>query len=164
MKIALVKLRYILVLTTLCCVDIINATLTFNNDNARFILKNSNSQIRFKPATISGWQIDSIIANAANAGLGDYNLILDAQNPIAQGSNKIINYPGVPNTLVGSNWNIPANTVVHVSNNAVLDGNGNTIVLGANSQLFIDDTVTLTLRNVMITGLTHQSAESPLKI
>ena len=39
MKISSGNLRYILAFAILCCVNVINATLTFNNDNARFILK-----------------------------------------------------------------------------------------------------------------------------
>ena len=139
--------------------DNVNSTSIFSNDNARFILKNSNSEIRIRPSTVLGWQDSSIIANAANAGLGDYNLLSDDQN-----LDKIINYPGVPNTLLGSNWNIPANTVVHVSNNAVLDGNGNTINLGNNSQIFVDDTVTLTLRNVVISNNQNFANNPPIEL
>ncbi len=143
------------------------ASLQLDMESTRFVLKNSNSQIRFTPTTISGWQSDSIIANASNAGLGDYNLLLDAKNignSTYPSSGNIINYPGVPNTLIGSNWNIPANTVIHVTANAVLDGNNNTINLGNNSQIFIDDTVTLTLRNVVIDNTENFAGNPPIKL
>ena len=54
--------------------------------------------------------------------------------------------------------------MVHVSNNAVLDGNGNTINLGANSQIFVDDTVTLTLRNVVISNNQNFGGNPPIAL
>ncbi len=136
----------------------------FSNNNASFVLKNSNSEIRMTPNTVVGWQDGSIISNVSNAGLGDYNLISDVSPKNAQIPTNLINYSGVPNTLVGSNWNIPANTIVHVSNNAVLDGNGNTISIGANSEIFVDDTITLTLRNVVVDSTLNGPGNPAIKL
>ena len=136
----------------------------FSNNNASFVLKNSNSEIRMTPNTVVGWQDGSIISNVSNAGLGDYNLISDVSPKNSQIPTNLINYSGVPNTLVGSNWNIPANTIIHVSNNAVLDGNGNTINIGANSELFVDDTVSFTLRNVVISNAENFVGNPAIKL
>ncbi len=136
----------------------------FSNNNASFVLKNSNSEIHMTPNTVVGWQDSSIISNVSNAGLGDYNLISDVSAKNAQIPTNLINYSGVPNTLVGSNWNIPANTIVHVSNNAVLDGNGNTVNIGANSEIFVDDTITLTLRNVVVDSTLNGPGNPAIKL
>ncbi len=133
--------------------------LQFDNETTRFILKNSNSQIKITPSSLLGWQNNSIISKVSNAGLGDYNLLEDDQN-----SDKILNYSGVPNTLLSSNWNIPANSTVNVSNNAILDGNGNIINLGENSQLLIDDNVTLTLKNIVIKNIKNGTAGPTIKL
>ena len=37
------------------------ATATFINESSRFILKNSNSQIKFNQTTVNGWKNNSII-------------------------------------------------------------------------------------------------------
>ena len=39
---------------------------------------------------------------------------------------------------------------LHIRSNTILDGQGNTLILGDRTQLFVDDNVTLTLRNMVL--------------
>jgi DNA-binding beta-propeller fold protein YncE len=62
------------------------------------------------------------------------------------------------------NWNIPDNTIVHVKNNILMDGYGGTINIGNNSELFIDDNVTLTLRNVIVKNNKNFAGNPAIKL
>lgn len=45
---------------------------------------------------------------------------------------------------------IPADKVLHCGGSLIINGNGNTLHLGSNAQLFLDDMATVTLRNMKI--------------
>lgn len=123
------------------------ADLQFDSEGSSFILKNSSSKIRLNPSTIYGWRDSSIVNKVSGIGLGDYNLKQYDFN-----LDTIITYTDVCNSMQYINWTIPANTTVHIKENILMDGYGGTINIGENSQLFVDDNVTLTLRNVFISG------------
>ena len=131
----------------------------FSNDNARFVLKNSASEIRMTPNTVVGWKNSSLIDSVAGIGQGDYNLLADDAN-----FDKILPFQGIPNTLTSLGWNVPANTIIHIDSNTVINGNGNTINLGNNSELFVDDNVTLTLRNVIISNAENFVGNPAIKL
>ncbi|KKQ11884.1 MAG: Serine/threonine protein kinase, partial [candidate division TM6 bacterium GW2011_GWF2_36_6] len=139
------NLRSFLILITLGCLNIISATINFNNENARFILKDNKSKIILKPSTVYGWHDSSIVNKVSGIGLGDYNLKQYDYN-----LDNILTYSEVTNSMQYTNWDIADNTIVHIKDNLLKDGYGGTINLGENSQLFIDDNVTLTLRNVVV--------------
>ena len=139
--------------------DCVNSTPVFSNNNAQFVLKNSSSEIRINPATMLGWRDSSIIDNISGIGFGDYNL---KQYDYAK--NNIITYAELNNSMQYINWNIPANTIVHIQNNILMDGYGGTINLGANSELFIDDNVTLTLRNVIVKNTENFTGNPAIKL
>ena len=85
----------------------------FSNDDAKFVLKDSNSYIRLNPVNVFGWKDRSLLRNSLGAGIGDYNLLtydLDA--------NDIISYAEAPADFIYNNSNAIVNLEPKVENNS----------------------------------------------
>ncbi len=93
----------------------------FSNDDARFVLANSNSKIRMTPNTVIGWQDRSLIKNITGAGLGDYNL------QTYSSGNNIVTYDQAPGELVYDN----SNAINFERDHFISVNNGTLTVLGA---------------------------------
>ena len=115
--------------------DNVNSTSIFNNDNARFVLKNSNSEIRIGPAVVYGWKDRSLIKNLTGAGLGDFNVK-------SYGSNNLVTYAQSGGELVYDNSNAIVSLAVTARTNSnafayEIKNNSNAIVnLSNNVQVF----------------------------
>ncbi|MFH1831931.1 MAG: WD40 repeat domain-containing protein [bacterium] len=59
---------------------------------------------------------------------------------------------------------IPDNTIMHISNDTIIDGNGHKLNLGHESQLFIDWGVTLTLRNMTFKNTVNNQDTPPVRL
>jgi len=75
------------------------ATVAFDNEISRFILKDSNSKIKLNPAAVYGWRDRSLIKNITGGGLSDYNIKSYA------GVDNIVTYAEAPGELVYDNSN-----------------------------------------------------------
>jgi WD40 repeat protein len=58
---------------------------------------------------------------------------------------------------------IPANKVLHIRGDTIIDGHGNKLTVGANAQIFVDTNVTLTLCNMLVTNQQHALTFPPLR-
>ncbi|KKQ11687.1 MAG: hypothetical protein WCS92_00835 [Candidatus Babeliales bacterium] len=65
--------------------------------------------------------------------------------------------------ILNGNLTIPANSSLHIGGKIIIEGNGNTLTLGNNSQLFIDADATLTLRNIIIKNTKNYLYDAPIK-
>ncbi|MFH1254583.1 MAG: hypothetical protein V1646_04085 [bacterium] len=104
------------------------ATVDFDNEVSRFILKDSNSKIRLNPSTVYGWRDRSLIKNITDGGLGDYNL------KSYSGADDIVTYAEASGELVYDNSNaiIKLDRDLRTDSNAFAYGitnNSNAIVL-----------------------------------
>ena len=52
--------------------------------------------------------------------------------------------------LLGGNMTIPADTVIHIASDTIIDGGNHTLTLDRWGQIFVDEAITLTLRNIKI--------------
>ena len=75
------------------------ATVAFDNEISRFILKDSNSKIKLNPAAVYGWRDRSLIKNITGGGLSDYNI------KSYSGVDDIVTYAEAPGELVYDNSN-----------------------------------------------------------
>ncbi|MBD3195916.1 MAG: hypothetical protein GF317_12715, partial [Candidatus Lokiarchaeota archaeon] len=64
---------------------------------------------------------------------------------------------------LSDNLYVPANQVLHLSGNTVIEGHGNTLTLSENAQLFVDTDVSVTLRNLVINSTRNGLGNSPVK-
>ncbi len=150
---------YILIISLFFSNSFVFADLKFDSEGTSFILKNSSSKIRLNPSTIYGWRDSSIVNKVSGIGLGDYNLKQYDYN-----LDNILTYSEVNNSMQYKNWDIPANTVVHIKENIYMDGYGGTISIGENSELFVDDNITLTLRNIVIKSSKNFDSNPAIKL
>jgi Tol biopolymer transport system component len=52
--------------------------------------------------------------------------------------------------ILNDTLSIPASKIIHISDDTIIDGNGNTLLLNDYAQIFVDNNVTLTLRNLVV--------------
>ena len=103
------------------------ATVAFDNEISRFILKDSNSKIKLNPAAVYGWRDRSLIKNITGGGLSDYNI------KSYSGADDIVTYAEAPGELVYDNSNaiIKLDQTVRTDSNAFvyeITNNSNAIV------------------------------------
>lgn len=66
--------------------------------------------------------------------------------------------------ILNDTLSIPASKIIHISDDTIIDGKGNMLFLGNHAQIFIDNNVTLTLRNLVIKNTRNNIQNSCLKI
>ena len=91
----------------------------FGNDNAKFVLKDSNSYIRLNPVNVFGWKDRSLLKNITGAGIGDYNLLTYDIS-----ANDIISYAETPADFIYYN----SNAIVTLVESEVINNNSNAIL------------------------------------
>ena len=160
-----------------------------NNSNAIKYLSNNvqvfnTQQVYNHPATIqnfawykAGFQVDPGVILALNTpipvngqiSLGG-TLTLSSDLFLEAGATFTSSYGfgeiyGNGNAIhLGGNLAIPSNNLMHIGANTIIEGDGNTVNIGNNSQIFVDDNVTLTLRNVMISNNQNFANNPPIKL
>ncbi|MFA6264052.1 MAG: hypothetical protein WC630_06480, partial [Candidatus Babeliales bacterium] len=88
------------------------------------------------------------------------DLVLDSGVTLSSGGN----VKGYGHTLVlDGNLTIPSGKIIHVNGDIIIDGQGNKLIIGANSQIFVDTNVTLTLSNMIITNQQHALTFPPIR-
>ena len=135
-------------------------TATLSTSNLHFDFDDSFSMTIGKmyvdgPTTISGFFSSSRTIDLQNDLFLSGNMTLSCGQGISGNGNTI--------NLLG-NLNIQENTPLHFMSDTLVEGNGNTIVLGNNAQLFVDTDVSVTLRNVNIKNSKNYLAASPIKL
>jgi WD40 repeat protein len=66
--------------------------------------------------------------------------------------------------ILRGNLSIPASKVIHITDDTIIDGKGNMLEIGENSQIFVDHDVTLTMRNVLIYNKRNNPLNSCIKL
>jgi WD40 repeat protein len=59
---------------------------------------------------------------------------------------------------------IPANRTLHISSDTIINGQDNQLLVDANAQIFVDDNVTLTLRNLVLKDRQHVITMPPVRL
>ena len=66
--------------------------------------------------------------------------------------------------ILRGNLSIPASKVIHISDDTIIDGKGNMLEIGENSQIFVDHDVTLTVKNIVIYNKRNNPLNSCIKL
>jgi WD40 repeat protein len=59
---------------------------------------------------------------------------------------------------------IPANRTLHIASDTIINGQDNQLLVDANAQIFVDDNVTLTLRNLVLKDRQHALTVPPVRL
>jgi WD40 repeat protein len=87
-------------------------------------------------------------------------LQLDAGVTLSSGGN--INGRG-HRLILGGDLTVPANKILHINGDTIIDARGYNLTIGANAQIIVDTNVTLTLCNMTITNQQHASTFPPIR-
>ncbi len=66
--------------------------------------------------------------------------------------------------ILNGDLSIPASKVIHISDDTIIDGQGNMLEIGENSQIFVDHDVTLTVKNIVIYNKRNNPLNSCIKL
>ena len=64
--------------------------------------------------------------------------------------------------ILNGNITIPANKTLQITGDTLIEGNGNTLLIDANAQLFVDTGITLTLKNLVLKNTRNSLATPPI--
>lgn len=155
----------------------LSCTLLFSNKTAIINLQNSNSDFIIGPSSLN---LDASFKNGFNIPAGQ-TIVLNTRVPVSglldlSGTLSLnsdlyfdsgLTYSGIGriagngNALhLGGNLTIPNSNFFHIDTDTIIEGHGNSINLSDNAEIFVDDNVTLTLRNIVINN-SRNGIENP---
>jgi WD40 repeat protein len=89
------------------------------------------------------------------------NLRLDGNTTLTNGGRIYGKNTGI---ILDGNLTLAANKVLHLDGSTFIDGNGHTLYVGDNAQIFVDTDATVTLRNLVIRNGQHASTFPPIRL
>jgi WD40 repeat protein len=66
--------------------------------------------------------------------------------------------------ILNGNLSIPASKIIHISDDTIIDGQGNKLEFGEHAQIFVDHDVTLTVKNIVIYSKRNNPLNSCIKL
>lgn len=118
-------------------------TIDFANKNSFIVLSDENSKFKISDNdAVTGWRQTAIISGIAENSLfltNDYEWIQGGNYVLSQEAFELIN-----------DFAIPDYETVYVTTDMVIDGHGNNLSFGHQSNFYLDPGVTLTLKNMKL--------------
>ena len=156
-------------------------TLSFSNKTAIINLQNSNSDFVIGPSSLN---LDASFKNGFNIPAGQTIVLntkvpvsglLDLSGTLSLGSDIYLDtgltYSGIGRIAgngyalhLGGNLTIPNSNFFHIESDTIIEGHGNSINISDNAEILVDDSVTLTLRNIVVNNSKNGVGNPAIKL